>query len=440
MNRIFQLFHNTYFRYPLLRKLRWFFVGIIFSLLLVYIYWPSPLETYPVGWEKSFYISPPYVESKNPHISRRGNIIAVAYEGKEIEKREIQHYVYLSLSLNGGKSYLPPLKVAKVSGTIDHNPVAAISSTGHIAVVWQNIVPPQSNSRLFYSLSTNMGASWSDPLEIGIVRDELTDSEMDMLPLIEYDDKNQLHLFYHGVRGDMFNLFHSISNDGKAFSPPRKLVDVAEGLRGAFFPAVRFRGSNIFIVWQGRRFAVKQFTDDLFFLKSDNYGASFSRSRPITFGIGSSASPSLEVKENTVYVVYQNNKEKTWGIWLSVSKNGGETWEPPLKISDTNANCYAPSIAQTASDELIIIWYDLRGRYPALFSRKMMLDPPMLKPSVMISRPNAAAIAPAVVSVEKKVIVAWREGGRILTNYSDVYVAPPIVTSPTHPEDRWSRA
>lgn len=429
-----------YSRYPLLRKFQWLAIIALTSFIILYVFRPSSVETYPVGWERSFAVSPPYIEAKNPHIVRRGNIIAVVYQGSEIEKKERSHYVYASLSLNGGRSYIRPIKVSKVSGTMDHNPTAAISSLGHVAVAWQNIVPPKSNSRLYYSLSQDMGASWSEPVEIGIIRDSATDSDMDMLPVIEYDDRNRLHLFYHALRGDKFNLFYSASDDGKTFELPRKLVDVTEGMRGAFFPAVRFRGNEIFVVWQGRKFAVKQFTDDLYFMKSTNYGSSFSRSRPITYGLGSSASPSLEVKGNTVYVAYQNNRDKTWGIWLSTSKNGGESWEAPVKISDTNANCYAPSVLQASNDELLFLWYDLRGRQPALYSRKYSLEDGKMSPSSMISRPDIAAVAPVAITADKKVVVAWREGGRIMTNYSDIFVAPPIVSSPTHPEDRWSRA
>ncbi len=429
-----------YSRYPLLRIFQWPVLIASFSLIFLYVFRPSSVETYPVGWERSFYVSPPSLEVKNPHVIRRGNIIAIVYQGSEFEKKERLHYVYASLSLNGGRSYLAPIKVARVSGTMDHNPTAAISSLGHVAVAWQNIVPPRSNSRLFYSLSSDMGASWSEPVEIGILRDSMTDSDMDMLPVIEYDDRNRLHIFYHALRGDKFNLFYSVSDDGKIFQIPRKLVDVTEGMRGAFFPAVRFRGSEIFVVWQGRKFAVKQFTDDLYFIKSSNYGSSFSKSRPITYGLGSSASPSLEVKGDTVYVAYQNNRDKTWGIWLSMSKNGGETWEAPVKISDTNANCYAPSVVQSSSDELLFIWYDLRGKQASLYSRKLSLEDGKMSPSIMISRPDFAAVAPMAVSSDKKVVVVWREGGRLMTNYTDIFVAPPLVTSLTHPENIWSRA
>lgn len=440
MRRILFSIIFLYSRYPLLRIFQWIVIIASTAFIFLYVFHPSSVETYPVGWERSFYVSPPYIEAKNPNIVRRGNIIAIVYQGSEFEKKERVHYVYASLSFNSGRSYLPPIKVARVSGTLDHNPTAALSSLGHIAVAWQNIVPPKSNSRLFYSLSGDMGASWSEPAEIGIIRDSMTDSDMDMLPVIEYDDRNRLHVFYHALREDKFNLFYSVSNDGKTFEMPRKLVDMAEGMRGAFFPAVRFRGSEIFVVWQGRKFAVKQFTDDLYFLKSSNYGSSFTRSRSVTFGLGSSASPSLEVRGNNVYVVYQNNRDKTWGIWLTTSKNGGETWEAPMKISDTNANCYAPSIVQSSNDELLCIWYDLRGRQPSLYARKLSLEDGKMSAPLMISRPDVAAVAPVSLSSDKKVIVAWREGFRIMTNFTDIFVAPPAVTSPTHPEDRWSRA
>lgn len=442
MRRLASHLFNLYTRYPYIRQIQWI---VLFSLCLgviaVITFSTTPVETYPVGWEKSYYVSPPYIAARTPRLVSRGNIIVAVFQGSETEKGKTSDCIYSSISFNGGKSYIRPIKIAAVPGNIEHNPAAAISPRGHIAVAWQNIIEPKSNSRLFISLSRDMGANWSAPSEVGLVRDSDTDSDMDMLPHVNYDDRGRLHLFYHSLRGDIFNLFHAVSDDGTVFSLPRKLVDVSHGLRGAFFPAIRLSGSSIYLVWQGRQFAGNRFSDDLYFMSSSNYGNSWSGSRMITSGLGSSASPSIEVTGSTVYVAYQNNREKTWGIWLSTGKNGGSDWEgPPVKVSDTNANCYDPSVLQTDNDELLFLWYDLRRKEPQLNARKYNIIDNKLSDVSAISRPGVAAVGPVAASVDRKVVVVWKEGSRLRTNYSDVYVEPPRVVSRTHPENLWSRA
>ncbi len=430
---------SLYMRHPFLRPLRWILAGALCAATaIIILFSTSSVETLPVGWERSFYVSPPYITAKNPRLVSRGNIVAAVYQGREGGKGEGQHYIYSSISFNGGASYIAPIKIAPVSGTIEHNPYAAISPRGHVAVAWQNIVGPRANSRLFYSVSKDTGATWGAPAEVGLIRDSDTETDMDMLPQVYYDDLNRLHLFYHALRGNSFNLFHSVSADGSVFDVPRRLVDMPEGLRGAFFPAILFSGNAVYLVWQGRKLAETRFSDDLFFMRSNNYGNSWSRSRKITDGRGSSASPSIEVRGSTVYVAYQNNREKTWGIYLSMGRNGGADWEgPPLKVSDTNANCYSPSVLQSVNEELMLIWYDLRFREPSLQARKLGLEDMKLSDVMTVSRNS---INPVATSVDRKAVVLWREGARIKANFSDVYVAPPFVTSLTHPSNMWSRA
>lgn len=416
-------------------------VSLCLAVIPAVLFTTSPVETFPVGWEKSFYVSPPYIAARSPSLVSRGNVVVAVYQGREADKGKTGDYIYSSLSFNGGKSYIRPVKIAEVSGNPDYNPYAAISSLGHIAVAWQNIVEPKSSSRLFISVSRDMGANWSPPAQVGLIRDSTTDSDMDMLPQVYYDDRNRLHLFYHSLRGDRFNLFHSVSEEGTVFSLPEKLVDMAEGLRGAFFPSIKFIGSTIHLVWQGRQFSGNRFTDDLFYINSSNYGRSWSRSRRITPGIGSSASPSLEVAGSTVYVAYQNNREKTWGIWLAAGRNQGGKWDDtPLKVSDTNTNSYAPSVLQAENDELMLLWYDLRVKEPRLHARKYNIIDNKLSNVTAISQAGTSAVSPVAVSVDRKIVVVWMEGGRLKTNFSDVYVAPPLVASRTHPENRWSRA
>ena len=442
MERLLSILYSINARYPVFRNVFWLVVMLIFLFVpAIAVFKPSKVETFPTGWEKSFYLSPPYISAGAPRVVSRGNFVAAVYQGKETEKGVTSSGIYASISFNGGISYIRPIKLSSVSGTIDHNPHAALSPMGHIAVAWQNIQGESSNSRLFMSVSRDMGASWEAAGEVNLIRDGRTESDMDMLPQVYYDDRNHLHLFYHSLKGNVFNLFHTVSENGALFSYPRKLVDVTEGLRGAFFPTIKIDGSSIYLVWQGRKFAAKRFSDDLFFMKSNNYGSSWSSSRLITRTEGSSASPSLELAGDLVYVAYQDNSEKTWGIWLSTGKDGGNDWnDPPVKISDTNSNCYSPTVLRSDKEEVVVVWYDLRAKEPRLHARKYNSKERKLSDVSTLSREGVSAVFPVAAAIDKKIVVLWKENDRIRTNFSDIFVAPPKVFSRTHPADSWSRA
>jgi hypothetical protein len=102
---------------------------------------------------EGFFISPVGMETRNIHMASRGRFIAAVFEG--VDKNA--HRVYAALSFDGGRSFFDPVAIADVAAGMDHYPYIAVSGNGSVAVVWQNILPEDAKSRLFYSLSTDMG-------------------------------------------------------------------------------------------------------------------------------------------------------------------------------------------------------------------------------------------------------------------------------------------
>ena len=306
MNRVASFIIALHFRYPFVRQLLWA-CCIVITAGVVFLagFKGSRVDTLPVGWEKSFTVSQPAIAAKNIHLASRGNFIAAVYEG--VEKRA--HKIYAVLSFNGGKSFLQPVVIADVAPDIDHLPRVAVSGTGHVAVVWQNLEQDDSNTRVFYSLSMDMGASWSPPVRV------FMPSDFEMLPQILYDDRNVMHLFYHGHSKNVFNLYHAVSADEKTFDAPRALAGMEE-LRGAFFPAVSVSRSDIYVVWQGKGEMRGVLSDDLYYMHSGNYGKSWGTPEKITRSAANDAAPSLFMYRDVLYCAYQNNDERSWAIKL----------------------------------------------------------------------------------------------------------------------------
>ncbi len=430
MSRLSSRLYSLYFRYPYIRQYIWSILGIItVSVLITGTFISTRVSTFPVGWEKSFPVSPLGITTKNIRMAARGNFIAVVFEGAEKKV----HRIYVSLSFDAGKTFIDPVVIAQVAPDIDHYPSVAISGNGHLAVAWQNLLEDDFNTRLFYSISPDMGASWSTPVRIFLP------SEMELLPQIFYDDKNTIHLFYHGFYRNLFNLFHIASTDEKTFDPPESLANVSN-IRGAFFPAVYLSGNTFFLVWQGKGELFGVLTDDLYFIKSTNFGRSWSSSRKITSSTANDAEPSLLLYGDTLYCVYQNNEEKSWSIKMLRGYDFGSRWDNrPVTVSSTNANCYSPRVLPARNDELVVIWYDTRDVKPLVVARKFIIPERKFSPESILSRPKAASRNPVAVSINGRIIAMWEEESRIVANYSDVYVEPPAVFSRTHPENAWSR-
>ncbi len=427
MKRLSGILLTLYFRFP---GLRLFFlmvlIFIIFSITTVIVFQSEDVRTDPQGWERAKLISGKGVLSKNPAADSRGNLIAVAYEGDIKGKSGI----YLTVSVNGGADFIPPVLIAEYGTSINKNPGVAISRNGEIYVVWNILSEDEANGAIYFSKSSDLGATWSKPEQITF------GMQMEILPVFAFDERDNLHLFYTAYKDRIFNLFHTVKEDGK-FRAPEPVAKLTDNIKGAFFPAVKFYKKDAVVVWQTKE---RDYTDHLYFVKSENYGESWSSVERITAGKSNSQAPSIEIYDDIIYLVFMNNSEKNWAINLLRGYRLGDRWdEVPVRVSTTNANCFSPNITMGPDNEIFISWYDLREKGSRIFYRKYSTRTREFLDENKLSAKQVPGRSPVAIGTGKKLLVFWDEGGSITMNQSDVYVGSPVVYSRTHPEDRWSR-
>jgi hypothetical protein len=418
---------DLYFRFAFIRRIPWLIVVVaLFTLGAALVFQNNRVSTKPVGWEKSFQLSSFNIVARDVTVSSRGDIIAAAYEGVAGGAQGI----YVSLSFDGGVTFLPSIRVAGVASKTSMNPHAAISPSGAVTVMWHGYLEDESTSRIFYSTSKDLGATWSEPTKLTLGYD------MEMLPRVYYDDRSALHLFFHGSEKDNINLYHAISEDGQKFETTGTLIRLTSSMRGAFFPSIKISGKNFFMAWQGKE---ENFSDEIFFMKSSNYGRSWSFKKQITSSNGNNDEPSIVMHDNALYVVYQNNEEKNWVIKMVRSYDMGWRWDDvPLTVSTTLTNCYSPAIGSAGSD-LMIVWYDTRDGGSHIYARKYVTRDRSFQPETGVSEALYQSRNPALLSIGKRLLVFWEERNVIMAKQTDVYVEPPVVFSQTNPDGVWSK-
>ena len=427
MNKLSIYIFELAFRFPRLRYIVWaviISIGIYAGYRLFY----EEVVTYPVGWERSVVVTPYTLKVKSPFAVSKGNVVAVVFEGTE----KNEHGIYVILSLNGGKDFLPPYKLSDIDPTVAVRPHVAISNNGHIACTWHNLV--DSKSKIFITISNDLGATWTKPVALSLLTDE------SMLSEVFYDSTGGLHLFYHGSVGGRLILYHAFSPDELQFTRIDTIADIAKEYRGIFFPAIVFEGDSIYLVFQAKLLSGGILSDDLFFVYSNNAGKSFSSPKKITTSPANDSSPSILLHNDVIYCVYQNNEKRQWDVRLLRGYNRGKDWEQePLSVTDINVDCYSPRIVAPSDDELLIVWHDMRERYPAVFGRKMSLIDNSLTAEVRISDANISSYDQFPVIIKRQVLLFWNSNDRLLAKFSDISVLPPKVYSRTHPENIWTR-
>ena len=419
---------GLFFRFSYLRKFLWFAITCIPALVLVsLVFVASDTETKPIGWENSLFVSPAGIRAKNVDVTSNGSYIVAVYDG---EANGVKG-VYASVSFDSGSSYLKPVNIVNLTTVIDSVPKVAISATGEVFVAWQSQIADGSSSKIHYSLSRDFGANWSSPEEF------VTNYDNEILPRVFYDERGVLHVFYHAADGNMFNLFHAIRPPGETkFTQLASIMKLSSSMKGAFFPAIKFFGSNVILVWQGRN---EMLRDHLYALESSDYGTKWSGTKQITSGAVSNASPAIEVRGDNLYLCYQSNEGSSWTIKLLIRRKG--SWDSqPISMTGIKSNCYSPKIAFTQDDELLVTWYDIRESRTQIYARRFdIFENKPLDVEQKISLNNAAAMSPVVTASGNRVIVFWETMTAIESKYTDIYVAPPRVFSATHQDGAWSR-
>jgi hypothetical protein len=417
---------NLYFRNVFFRSAaRYLFVLVPFAIVAAILLQSSSVVTYPVGWERSFQLSPFNVAARNVDAHSIDDFIAVVYEGRAGAGQGI----YASISFNAGDSFFPSVKVADAASKTELKPAVAVAPNGTISVVWDGFIESESTNRVFYSSSKDFGASWSSPRTLNL------GTEKEVLPVIYYDKRGALHLFYHGNIGKTINIFHAVSPGGGEFKTGGSLIR-RTSMRGEFLPSICVSDENLFIVWQGME---ENLSDKLFFVSSSNYGASWSSPRQINVGARNSEVPSAVMHDGVIYVAYRAREERNWSIKMITSSDEGRSWDKaPLSVSTTPANCNSPVIGWAGGD-IMILWYDNRSGRDKIYSRKYSIRDRTFMKEDEVSEARYDSRHPVVLPKGKKFLVFWEERNVVMAKQSDIVAEPPALYSDTNPTGRWSR-
>ncbi len=440
----YYIYHNKIKEYELMKKnssiiiffsqriltfrilLPLFAVSLFFFLVSAMLFISNRVLTSPVGWERQSIISPKGVVAHNVSADQRGNLVACVFESSKSGTSTI----HLAISFNGGKSFLKPRGVVQFKSKIRNNPKIAIDKNGKLYLCWYTLSSDGANGRMFLKTSADYGVTWTKKRIISF------NMKMSILPSVYCDPMNRIHLFFTASKGRVFNLFHSIMNEKGSFRTPEKITELKGGVKGAFFPAVKFYKNRAVVIWQSKE---RDFKDHLYIITSGDYGDSWSGIDKITTGRFNNQSPSFVIFEDTIYLAYMNNRKKNWEIELLKGRNYGIRWEGPFPISQTNANCYSPDIILGSDRDLLITWHDSREKENLIFYRKVSMRGTAEEGVKKLSVQKRSGTNPVLIKSSDGILVLWEEGGRIVINRSDTSVSSPFVFSPTHRNEAWTK-
>ncbi len=277
--------------------------------------------------------------------------------------------VFFSRSSDGGATFSSPKNIgsnnSRSIGFGQQN--IAVDSSGNINVVWHAFVGSAGNVDIFFSRSADGGATFSTPKDIS---SSLLFSTAQQIAL---DSSGNINVVWHGEAfgSSITDIFFSRSTDGGAtFSTPKNLSNNT-GFCSSCSRLAQIAidsGGNIDVVWEG----LAGFGNiDIFFSGSGDGGATFSTPKNLSNNAGTSQGAQIAVDSSgNINVVWVDNNPGNQDIFFSGSSDGGTTFSVPKNLSNNTGQSYNPHIAVDPTGDINILWEDTTpGNVDVFFSR-----------------------------------------------------------------------
>src|SRR5947209_1725373 len=232
--------------------------------------------------------------------------------------------IFYANSTDGGLSFNPSARVNNDAGASEQGvPAIAVALNEDVYVVWRDPRTPAKGLDIYFSKSSDRGATWTPSFNIN-------------------DDPGS-----------------ATQQD------PTIAVDVA---------------GNIYVAWTDSRNANTQ--PDIYATRSTNAGASFAANVKVNDDLGAAIQwvPSLAANGGKIVTVWADSRTSgstSWDIYES-SSTDGLTWSPNVKVNDDSLPNFqfSPSVGIDASGDVFVAWLDTRVSGQDVFAGVLDVVPP----------------------------------------------------------------
>ncbi|MDE1726973.1 MAG: exo-alpha-sialidase [Thaumarchaeota archaeon] len=195
-------------------------------------------------------------------------------------------------------------------------------------------------------------------------------------------------------------VFAKSDDDGATFN---RAIGISDISKDSAFPQLAISNNHVYVTW------IERTTGDVtnvIFAKSDDDGATFGMPTTITSHGGNSGIPKIFATENHVYLIWEDNSEKNFDVFLSSSNDSGTTFGTMTNVSNDKGDSGAPQMTINGNN-VNVVWMDNTfGNFDILFSKSTDGGVTFTKP-VNVSGNQQDSGYQQFVVVGDKIYVAW---------------------------------
>jgi len=221
----------------------------------------------------------------------------------------------------------------------DGNPAITQTDDGTVWVVWAS---GRGGYGIWYKTSSDSGETWSgdSPIDLG--------GMWGYMPAIAQTSDGKIWVaFYAYESGNPDIWYTTSSNGGATWSYPSQITT---DLDSDYCPAImQTSDGKIWVAWSSYRSG----NDDIWYKTSGDAGETWSPDYQLTTGPDNDWSPAItQADDGTVWVVWRSGRSGGNGLWYKTSPDGGETWSADSPIDLGGMWGYDPAIAQTGDGRI----------------------------------------------------------------------------------------
>jgi hypothetical protein len=115
---------------------------------------------------------------------------------------------------------------------------------------------------------------------------------------------------------------------------------------------------------------------------------------------------SIAAQEDAVHVVWDDNREGFWEIYMSYSLDNGITWEHPSRLSDQGYDSRNPHCA-VAESNIYVMWCDERDGNKELYYKRSSDGGISWTPDMRLTHDPGASVSVSLAARASMIHVAW---------------------------------
>ena len=252
--------------------------------------------------------------------------------------------IYYKRSLDNGKNWTEAINI-NLNDSKAMDPQIAVNNN-YVNIIW--IDYRNNKSEIYHSFSDDNGETWNEP-------NRLTFNSTRKSCIFDiglYSNGDNLYSVWKDYRyGSSEILFKKSNDNGLTWDDDQRLT---ADYTPSYAPFLSCYEKNLFIVYEDWSSG-----SEIAFLKSKDAGITWSQKVQLTDiqKNGDSENPNLFVNDNTLYLVWQNGESNSYNIYFTKSNDDGEKWENVTQLTYSPGSLFNPQI-YVYQRNVMVIWQE----------------------------------------------------------------------------------